>query len=148
MRNAWLLARKDLKEAFGRRLIIVRLLVPAVLLPIFYGAITGYAIRDAARDPRASAAMMAQVPLFSAIVVLLGSLVAVMITADAIAGEKERRTIETLFATPISDQAIFAGKLLAGLLPAIGIGYAGGLIFFTTTRLLAGSAPIDRKSVV
>ena len=142
MRTVWLLARKDIREAFGRRMILLRLLIPAVLLPIFYGVIVGYTIRDAAHNPGAARALTGQIPLFAAIVVLLGSLVAVMVTADAIAGEKERRTIETLLATPISDQEIFVGKLLAGLLPAIVIGYGGGVIFFGVARLFGGAAPI------
>ncbi len=142
MRNVWLLAHKDIREAFGRRLILLRLIIPAVLLPIFYGFLVGGLIRDAARHAQNAEALTAQVPLFAAIVVLLGSLIAVMITADAIAGEKERRTIETLLATPISDQEIFAGKLLAGVIPAIVIGYGGGLIFFATARLVGGGTPI------
>lgn len=142
MRNVLLLARKDVREAFGRRLILLRLAIPSVLLPVLYGGLTGYAIRDAAHNPRYAAAMLTQVPMFAAIVVLLGSLIAVMVTADAIAGEKERRTIETLFATPISDREVFIGKLLAGLLPAIVIGYAGGLIFFVTARVTGGPLPV------
>lgn len=142
MRNVWLLVHKDVREAFGRRLIFVRLLIPAALLPIFYGVIIGLMIREAAHSEGAAGALASQVPFFAAIVVLLGSLVAVMITADAIAGEKERRTIETLLATPVSDIEIFSGKLLAGLLPAIVIGYAGGLMFVITACLVAGSAPL------
>jgi len=138
MRSVMLLARKDIKEAFGRRLILVRLLIPAVLLPVFYGVVTGLMVREAAHNPKVLAPLLGQVPLFASIVVLLGSLVAVMITADAIAGEKERRTIETLLATPASDMEIFAGKLLAGLVPAIAIGYAGGLIYVVAERVTAG----------
>lgn len=142
MRNVWLLARKDVREAFGRRMILLRLLIPAVLLPILYGFIVGDMVRQAAHNAQQAGALMAQVPLFASIVVLLGSLIAVMITADAIAGEKERRTIETLLATPITDQEIFAGKLLAGVIPAIIIGYGGGLIFFVTARLVSGGTPM------
>ncbi len=142
MRNAWLLAHKDMKEAAGRRMFFVRLLIPAVLLPMFYGALTGSALRDAARYPTHTDTLLEQVPMLAAIVVLLGSLVAVMVTADAIAGEKERRTLETLFATPIADHELFLGKLLAGLLPAIFIGYSGGAIYFLTARLWGGPLPL------
>jgi ABC-2 type transport system permease protein len=142
MRNVWLLLCKDVREAFGRRLMFIRLLIPVVLLPLFYGFVTGTMIRDSAGDSDAAAAVAGQVPLFAAIVVLLGSLVAIMITADAIAGEKERRTIETLLAAPVSDLEIFTGKLLAGLLPAIVIGYTGGLVFVLVARIVAGGAPL------
>lgn len=42
------------------------------------------------------------------------------VIADAIAGERERHTLETLLATRLSDNAILFGKIAAA------IGYAGG----------------------
>jgi ABC-2 type transport system permease protein len=41
---------------------------------------------------------------------------AASIAADAIAGERERRTLETLLATPLAEATILAGKVLAAVL--------------------------------
>jgi len=43
----------------------------------------------------------------------LPSMVASTTTADAFAGERERKTLETLLSTRLSDRAIFLGKLAA-----------------------------------
>jgi ABC-2 type transport system permease protein len=54
----------------------------------------------------------------------LPSLIASTTTADAFAGERERKTLETLLSTRLSDRAIFLGKLAA-------------VFVYTATMLLA-----------
>ena len=44
------------------------------------------------------------------------SVIAATAAADAFAGERERRTLETLLATPLSDRAIFGGKVAAAMI--------------------------------
>lgn len=53
--------------------------------------------------------------VFAVVAVLAGA----MIGAESFAGERERGTLETLLASPLSDAAITAGKLLAGWLYAL-----------------------------
>jgi ABC-2 type transport system permease protein len=47
--------------------------------------------------------------------VAVGVLVTLVVSADAISGERERGTLETLLLTPVSRRAIAAGKLAAAL---------------------------------
>jgi len=148
MRLVWLIASKDIKEAFGRHAVIYRTLIPGVLLPVVYGVMTGLMVRDATANPRMAAHMASQIPLFAAIVALIGSFLAIMIAADAVAGEKERRTIESLFATPASDLEIFAGKVLAAVVPALAVGYGGGILFLVVARLCAGGHPLPLPAVL
>lgn len=49
------------------------------------------------------------------VAVAVGALLALLTAADAISGERERRTLESLLLTPVSRLAIVAGKLLASL---------------------------------
>ena len=42
-----------------------------------------------------------------------------VIAADSFAGEKERKTIEALLATPISDSELFLGKVLVSFIPSM-----------------------------
>jgi ABC-type Na+ efflux pump permease subunit len=42
-----------------------------------------------------------------------------VIASDSIAGEKERKTIEALLATPISDAELFLGKILVSFIPTM-----------------------------
>jgi ABC-2 type transport system permease protein len=54
--------------------------------------------------------LMAWFPLFLVLTVV----------ADSFAGERERRTLETLLATRLSDQAILAGKIISAVIYAWG----------------------------
>lgn len=42
-----------------------------------------------------------------------------VIASDSLAGEKERKTIEALLATPISDSELFLGKVLVSFIPTM-----------------------------
>ena len=44
-----------------------------------------------------------------------------MVASDAFAGERERLTLETLLATPLSDRAILWGKVATALLLALAV---------------------------
>lgn len=54
-------------------------------------------------------------PIFLVIPVIASS----VISADSFAGEKERKTIEALLATPISDSELLLGKILVSFIPAM-----------------------------
>jgi ABC-2 type transport system permease protein len=49
------------------------------------------------------------------VAVAVGALLALLTAADAVSGERERRTLEGLLLTPVSRLALVAGKLLASL---------------------------------
>jgi len=60
-------------------------------------------------------------PMFLILPIMLSSIIA----SDSFAGECERRTLEPLLYTPISDGELFVGKVLAAMLPAVGLGLVG-----------------------
>jgi ABC-2 type transport system permease protein len=64
---------------------------------------------------------------------------AAAIAADAFAGERERRTLETLLATPLSETTILFGKALAAVLWALAIA-ATALVVGTLVVTLASGA--------
>ena len=59
-----------------------------------------------------------------------------VISSDSFAGEKERKTIEALLATPISDSELFLGKVLVSFIPAILITFASFAIYGTVVDIL------------
>ncbi|MEM2941136.1 MAG: ABC transporter permease subunit [Thermoproteota archaeon] len=67
-------------------------------------------------------------PFFLIIPVMASSVIA----SDSFAGEKERRTIEALLATPISDSELFLGKVLVSFIPSFTV----TIISFTTYSIL------------
>ena len=54
---------------------------------------------------------------FAPFFLIIPLMVSNVIASDSFAGEKERKTIEALLATPLSDSELFLGKILASFIP-------------------------------
>lgn len=108
--DAWTVTRKELTEIFGDPLARRGALVQSLMIIIGLGILTTRALAPLwiAGSPQA-------ILLF----LVLPSIIAGSIAADAFAGERERRTLETLLATPLSDGAIVFGKACAALIAAV-----------------------------
>ncbi|HIE30285.1 TPA: hypothetical protein EYP66_23740 [Candidatus Poribacteria bacterium] len=108
MKNVTVICRKELLEiSRDKKFIIPCLLMPVGMPVMFYfmtlGTMIGY--------------------MFSLGLMLLGLLAAMFslgIAVESFVGEKERKTIEPLLATPLSELELFVGKCLsATILPVV-----------------------------
>lgn len=61
----------------------------------------------------------------------------ILISAQSVAGEKERRTLEPLLSTPITAAELVAGKSLAGVLPAVVLSWIAFSIFSVGVNIAA-----------
>ena len=80
-------------------------------------------------------------PLFLMIPIMVSSVIA----SDSFAGEKERKTIEALLATPLLDSELFLGKVLVSLVPSMMATLGAFLVYSMTVnlvsiRMLSGNA--------
>jgi ABC-2 type transport system permease protein len=104
--------RKELWEIAGerqsRRGGLVQALVIVVVMGILYPASTGHFWR-------------ANHPIAIVYFAFFPGMLAVTVAADAFAGERERRTLETLLATPLGEWAILAGKAAAAIVWALSV---------------------------
>jgi ABC-type Na+ efflux pump permease subunit len=64
-------------------------------------------------------------PLFLIMPLMFSSVVG----ADSFVGERERKTMEALLYAPTSDMELFLGKVLAAVLPAIGLSWLTYLVY-------------------
>ena len=64
-------------------------------------------------------------PLF----LIVPLMVSAVLAADAFAGEKERRTLESLLHLPVSDRDLFVAKLMVSFLPALAVSWLGFVAF-------------------
>ena len=71
-------------------------------------------------------------PFFLIIPLMASSVIA----SDSFAGEKERRTIEALLATPLSDSELLLGKILVSLIPSMLVTVLSFLIYTTIVDVL------------
>jgi ABC-2 type transport system permease protein len=121
-------ASKELREILSRnrRFAGRRTVLRAAVLPLLLGLFFGYQAAHATNTfGRGLGAFYVGLMAMS----IAGSLV-----ADAVAGERERHTLETLLASPVSEMAILGGKLAAV------ISYAWGLAMVQLTAVEIGAA--------
>ena len=75
-------------------------------------------------------------PLFLIMPLMFSSVVG----ADSFVGERERKTMEALLYMPTSDMELFLGKVLAAVLPAIGLSWITYLVYIVVVN--AASYPL------
>ena len=170
--HIFVIAKKDLLEVRQNRAAwLPMVIVPAllvVLLPLALILIPqspNLPMEDFINDPdlqsflskmpeSMSAALEGKNGLQSTLILMLGYIFAPMflifpmmfatiVAAESFAGERERKTLEALLYTPVSDQELFLGKVLAAFIPAVGISW-GSFVIYTLVLNIAG-APIFHK---
>jgi hypothetical protein len=72
-------------------------------------------------------------PLFLIVPIMVSAVLA----ADAFAGEKERKTLESLLHLPIADRDLFIAKFLTAFVPAISVSWIGFLLFAIVSNTVA-----------
>ncbi|MFX1402823.1 MAG: ABC transporter permease subunit, partial [Promethearchaeota archaeon] len=72
-------------------------------------------------------------PFFLIIPLMASSVIA----SDSFAGEKERKTIEALLATPISDGELFLGKMLVSFIPSMIVTIVSFAVYTTVFDVIA-----------
>jgi ABC-2 type transport system permease protein len=153
--------RRDLTVALGSKAVVLpAVLVPLVLLvllPAGIGLIPRFlpdgdlgdlepllaalpperlaALPD---DPALATAVVTLTMLLLPMLLLVPVMVATVIAADGVAGEQERRTLEGLLLTPVTDRELATAKLLAAWLPAVVLGLAGAVLYAAVVHLTLG----------
>jgi len=74
---------------------------------------------------------------FVSLFLIVPLMVAAVIAADSLAGEKERKTIEALLYTPTTDLELYLAKLLGPWLAAIGVATFGYVLFVVAANVTA-----------
>lgn len=64
-------------------------------------------------------------PLF----LIVPLMVSAVLAGDAFAGEKERKTLESILHLPVRDKDLYVAKLLAGFLPSVAVSWIGFALF-------------------
>lgn len=96
---------KELREATGERLALQGSLLQSAIVVGMCGIFVPIVNSNIWFDASAT------LPVF----VMFPAIIASSVAADSFAGERERRTLDTLLATPISDSSLYLGKIAAAV---------------------------------
>jgi ABC-type Na+ efflux pump permease subunit len=111
----WAVLRKELLEVLGDHHSLQGLLVQGGGVLITTGVLVPW---FAARS-----SLWLEAGAMASLYVLFPAVFASFLAADAVAGELERGTFETLCATPVSDGTLLFGKALAAVVLAVALSY-------------------------
>jgi ABC-type Na+ efflux pump permease subunit len=133
--HVYAVSQKDLKEVFSSPGIYLPMIAIPLLFAIALPAFTVY-VSKFAGPALAERLLKTSVPLGSStsevffmqffltnvlgpIFMTMPIITASVIAADSFAGEKERKTAESLLSTPITNKEVLLGKILSSFLPAV-----------------------------
>lgn len=148
--------RKDLSQVRQNRMIwLPMILLPAILdivLPLMMALLPSFAPQDFASSSEDLAAFFKMMPLslhkaleglspaqqwvyvslnfmFAPMFLIVPLMVSSILAADSIVGERERKTLEGLLYTPMTDGEIFIAKVLVSFIPALLVSGASFLLY-------------------
>ncbi len=81
--------------------------------------------------------------MFAPFLLMMPLMLSTIIGAESFVGEKERKTLEALLYTPASDGELLMGKVLASIVPAVGLAWLTFLVYGVTVNL--ASLPVMRR---
>jgi ABC-2 type transport system permease protein len=162
-RSIWAIARKDWKEVQQNKAVwgpaIALPLIFAVAMPTLFSLVPQFIPVDEVQRQLGDVEMMLKnlpptmqaifdglkleqmfviymtafllAPLFLIMPLMFSSVVG----ADSFVGERERKTMEALLYSPISDVELFLGKVLAAVIPAIALSWLTYLVYIIVVNV-------------
>lgn len=89
------------------------------------------------RPPSEQLVLLVNGYLLAPLFLIVPLMVSAVLAADAFAGEKERRTLESLLHLPVSDRDLFLAKLLVAFIPALVVSWVGFVAFAVVANSVA-----------
>jgi uncharacterized membrane protein SpoIIM required for sporulation/ABC-type transport system involved in multi-copper enzyme maturation permease subunit len=128
LRPALVITRREARDHFRDWRIIGPVLLLIIILPVFMNYASGRFLDFA--DRYGAHIEAGQVyPFLLMVVGFFPITVALVLALESFVGEKERRSLEPLLSSPLSDFQIYFGKLLAALIPALMASYLGMVLY-------------------
>jgi ABC-2 type transport system permease protein len=135
----WLIAQRAALEALRDRMTLLMSVFFALLLPL---GVLFFLVRPVVDADETAGTVIA---FYLLLVGLMPAVSAIGIAAGQFAGEKERGLLTPLLATPASNLAIFAGKVMGAVLPPLGYAAIGDTVFVIGAAMVLG---VDRLRMV
>ncbi|MBC8505389.1 MAG: stage II sporulation protein M [Anaerolineales bacterium] len=121
---ALIVTRREVRDQFRDW----RILLPILVLTLFFPALMNFTAREAVSFVAEFGAAVIGDRLIPFLLMVVGFFpisVSLVIALESFVGEKERRSIEPLLSSPLTDLQLYLGKLIAVMLPPLLASYLG-----------------------
>jgi ABC-type transport system involved in multi-copper enzyme maturation permease subunit len=133
-RLAWVIARRELGDHLRDWRIVTPIVFLVAALPVLMDYISRRLL-DLAAGYGADIRPEQIYPFLLMVVGFFPVSVALVLALESFVGEKERRSLEPLLSSPVSESELYLGKLIASLIPPLAASYLGmGLYLFSLFR--------------
>lgn len=135
--NALVITRREVRDSFRDW----RIIAPIILLTFFFpflaqwaaGLIAGYLATYGAEYIGEQF-----IPFLLMVVGFFPISISLVIALETFVGEKERRSLEPLLSTPLTNTELYIGKMLSSMIPPLAASF-GGMSFYLITLYASGS---------
>jgi uncharacterized membrane protein SpoIIM required for sporulation/ABC-type transport system involved in multi-copper enzyme maturation permease subunit len=136
----WLIVRRELRDTFRDW----RMITPIVLLTLFFPVLMTWTAGVAQNFvARFGTPLIAErlIPFLLLIVGFFPMSFSLVIALEAFVGERERKSLEPLLSTPLTDGQLYVGKTIASLVPALMAAFLGIGVYLTGLFIFRGWTP-------
>ncbi|HTP10140.1 MAG TPA: stage II sporulation protein M [Anaerolineae bacterium] len=135
-----LIVRRELRDTFRDW----RMITPIVLLTLFFPVLMTWTAGVAQNFvARFGTPLIAErlIPFLMLIVGFFPMSFSLVIALEAFVGERERKSLEPLLSTPLTDGQLYVGKMIASLVPALMAAFLGIGVYLTGLFIFRGWTP-------
>ncbi len=156
------IVRRDLTVVLRARAVAMPIVAVAVIFFVVFPALAAFGLRiggdalgefeplieavpESLRQQLGGGSIASQVAIylfeyqFATLFLIVPLMVASVIAADSLAGEKERKTLESLLYTPTSDLELYVAKLLAPWVAAMAVTIVGFVLYAIAVNVAAAA---------
>jgi hypothetical protein len=137
---ALVVSRREIRDSFRDW----RIIMPVIILTVFFPALMNFtAQRLLGFVANYGAELIANqlTPFLLLVVGFFPMSFSLIIALETFVGERERKSLEPLLATPLTDTQLYMGKMMAALLPPLLASYLGMGVYMAGLRFSIGWSP-------
>jgi len=140
LQMALVITKREMRDQFRDW----RIIFPVVVLTLVFPALMNFTARQAVdfvQEYNAPIVAERMIPFLLMVVGFFPISVSLVIALESFVGEKERRSIEPLLASPLTDKELYVGKLLAAMAPPLIGSYMGISVYLIGLYFQIGWTP-------
>ncbi|MGH2460535.1 MAG: ABC transporter permease [Chloroflexota bacterium] len=146
-RSMLLIARRGALEALRDRMTLIMSVLFSVVLPLFLALAVTPATFSMLSGASASQSQESTLAIYLLVVGLLPSASAVGIASGQFAGEREQGNLQPLLVSPASNAAIFGGKVLGAMIPAMFFAAIAEVAYLSGVGVAVGFEALDQVPI-
>jgi len=139
--TAFVLLRRELVDTLRDWRIVVPIVLLTLFFPFLMNLTAGLATDWVARYGGAPIIGERLIPFLMMVVGFFPLSFSLVIALEVFVGEKERKSLEPLLASPLSDGQLYLGKTLASMIPPLAASYLGIAVYLAGLKIFRGWQP-------